>query len=70
MFDTMTDLNNVLQPLQFPKSTEECRKEADTFMENVICPLRGKVAALEVISNAITHQCKSDLEYQRKYYKH
>lgn len=70
LFDALTDMDNILQPLKFPQPTEECRKEANKFMVNRRSPLRRIVTALEFRwnRNRITQPCKSDVEGPRKYY--
>lgn len=67
-FNTLTDLDNVLQPLKFPQSSKECEMEADKFRVNRRSPLPGIVSALDGISIAIKQPCKIDVEDPRKYY--
>jgi DDE superfamily endonuclease len=63
--ETLAALDEVLDNMSFPKSTEECVRAADNFQRSRQSLLYGIIAALDGLSIAIT--CPREAEDPRKF---
>lgn len=65
---TLTVLDDMLPPLQFPQSEEECHTAASNFQKLQNTPLHAIIAALDGIAISIRQPSLREVSDPRKYY--